>query len=78
MKRNIAQTKRDAVSFKDMPCRDAERRPRKLNEREHGVYMPEAEGNFNIGEKPEMNPHSNQPSCVYQDDCVKVEEARED
>jgi hypothetical protein len=38
-----------------MPHRDAKRRPGKLNEREHGVYMTEAEENFNIGEKPEMN-----------------------
>jgi hypothetical protein len=56
MKRNIAQTKRDAISFKDVPHGDAEWRPRILDEREHGVYMTEAEENFNIGEKPEMNP----------------------
>jgi hypothetical protein len=56
VKGDVAQTKRDAVPFKDMPHGNAERRPRKLNERKHGVYMTEAEGNFNIGEKPEMNP----------------------
>ncbi len=53
---DVAQPKRDAVPFKDMSHGNAERRPRKLNEREHGVYMTEAEGNFNVGEKPEMNP----------------------
>ena len=54
MIRDIAQPKRNGVLFKDMSHRDAKRRPGKLNEREHGVYMTEAEGNFNIGEYPEM------------------------
>ena len=55
MIRDIAQPKRDGVLFKDMSHGNAERRPGKLDEREHGVYMTEAEGNFNIGEYPEMN-----------------------
>ena len=50
---DVAQPKRDAVPFEDMPHRDAKRRPGKLNEREHGVYMTEVEGNFNIGGNPE-------------------------
>ena len=50
---DVAQPKRDGIPFKDMPHGDAERRPGKLNEREHGSYMTEAEGNFNIGENPE-------------------------
>lgn len=45
---NIAQPKLYVISFKDMPHSDAERRPGKLNEREHGVNMMEAESNFNI------------------------------
>ena len=55
---DVAQPKWDAAPFKDMPHGDAERRPGKLDEREHGVYMTEAEENFNIGEKPEMNRQS--------------------
>lgn len=47
---DVAQPKRDAVPFKDMSQGNAERRPGKLNEREHGVYMTEGEGNFNNGE----------------------------
>ena len=58
MIRDIAQPKRDGIPFKDMPHGDAKRRPWKLNEREHGVYMPEAEGNFNIGENLKMNRRS--------------------
>ena len=54
VKGDVAQTKRDAVPFKDMSYGNAERRPGKLDEREHGVYMTEAEENFNIGEYPEM------------------------
>ncbi len=52
---DVAKPKRDAVLFKDMPHRNAEWRPGKLNEREHGVYMTEAEGNFNIAEILAMN-----------------------
>ncbi len=55
MKGDVAQTKRDAVPFKHMPHGNTERRPRKLDERKHGFYMTEAEGNFNVGERPEMN-----------------------
>lgn len=58
MIRDIAQPKRDAVPFKDMPRCDAKRRPGKLNEREHGVYMPEVEGNFNIVRISAMNRRS--------------------
>ena len=58
MKGDVAKTKRDAVPFKDMPHGDAERRPGKLNEREHGAYMPEAEGNFNSMENLKMNRQS--------------------
>jgi hypothetical protein len=56
VKGDVPKTKRDAVQPEDVSHGDAEWRPRKLNERKHGVYMTEAEGNFNIGEKPEMNP----------------------
>ena len=42
MKGDVAQPKRDAVLSEDMPHGDTERRPGKLNEREHGVYMTEA------------------------------------
>jgi hypothetical protein len=38
-----------------VPHRNAEWRPGKLDECEHGVYMTEAEKNFNIVEYPEMN-----------------------
>jgi hypothetical protein len=55
---DVAQPKRDAAPFKDVPHGDAERRPRKLDEREHGVYMTEEEENFNIDENPEMNRRS--------------------
>ena len=58
MIRDIAQPKRDGIPFKDMSHGNAERRPGKLNEREHGVYMTEAERNFNIGENPELNRRS--------------------
>lgn len=58
MKGDIAQTKRDAVLFNAMPHGDTEWRPGKLDEREDGSYMTEAERNFNIGEKPEMNRRS--------------------
>lgn len=51
MKGDVAQPKRDGIPFKDMPHGDAERRPGKLNEREHGVYMTEAERNFNYDGK---------------------------
>ncbi len=51
----IAKPKRDAVPFKDMSHGDAEWRPRKLDEREHGVYMTEAGRNFNAGENQEIN-----------------------
>ncbi|GAB1722282.1 MAG: hypothetical protein NTNFB01_11780 [Nitrospira sp.] len=37
------------MPFKDMPHRDAERRPRKLDQGEHGVYMKEARGKINRG-----------------------------
>ena len=40
---DVAQTEQDAVLFQDMPHRDAERRPGKLDEGEHGVYMTEAD-----------------------------------
>ena len=62
VKGDVAQPKRDVAPFKDMPHRNAEWRPGKLNEREHGVYMTEAERNFNIGENPEMNRRSDQSS----------------
>jgi len=57
---DVAQPKRDAVPFKDVPHRDAKRRPGKLNEREHGVYMTEVQKYFNINEKPKINRRSNQ------------------
>jgi hypothetical protein len=49
VKGDVAKAKRNAIPFKNMPRSDAERRPGKLNEREHGAYMTEAEENFNIG-----------------------------
>ena len=55
---NVAQLERNVMAFQDVPDRDAERRPGKLNERKHGVYMTEAGGNFNVGKKPEMNRQS--------------------
>ena len=58
VKGDVAKAKRNAVLFKDTPHGNAERRPLKLNEREHGVYMPEAEESFNIGGKLEMNRRS--------------------
>ena len=51
---DVAQPKRDAVPSEDMPHGDAERRPGKLNEREHGVYMTETDRNFNIRDRLEM------------------------
>lgn len=48
---DVAKAKRDAVLFKDMPYRDAKRRPGELDEREHGVYMTEEEENFNYDSK---------------------------
>ena len=47
VKGDVAKAKRNAVLFKDVPHGDTERRPGKLDEREHGVYMPEAERKFN-------------------------------
>ncbi len=44
---DVAKAKWDAVPFKDMAHSDAERRPRKLDEHEHGVYMTEAGRKFN-------------------------------
>jgi hypothetical protein len=58
MIRDMAQPKWDIVPFEDMSHGDAERRPGKLDKREHGVYMPEAERNFNIEENPKMNRRS--------------------
>ena len=58
MKGDVAKTKRDAVPLKDMPHGDAERRPGKLNEREHGAYMPEAGKKFNGVESLKMNRQS--------------------
>lgn len=46
---DVAQAKPDAVLFKHMPHRDAERRPGKLDQGEHGVYMPEERGKFKTG-----------------------------
>ena len=77
MKGDIFQTKRDVVLLKDMPHGDAERRPRKLDEREHGSYMTEAKRKFN-GRHLKMNRRSDQSSCAYQDGRVKGEEVRED
>ena len=54
VKGDVFQTKRDAVPFKDMPHGDAERRPGKLDEREHGVYMTEAGEKFNGEENLNM------------------------
>ena len=51
VKGDVAKPNRDVVLFEDVPHRDAERRPGKLDEREHGVYMTEADENFNIGER---------------------------
>ncbi len=45
---DVAQAKWDAMLFQDMPHRDAERRPGKLDQGEHGVYMTEARGKFKI------------------------------
>jgi hypothetical protein len=58
VKGDVAKPNRDVVLFEDVPHRDTERRPGKLDEREHGVYMTEAEENFNIGENSEMNRRS--------------------
>lgn len=55
VKGDVFQAKRDAVLFKDMSHGDAERRPRKLDEREHGSYMTEAERKFNSGGMSERN-----------------------
>lgn len=65
MKGDVAKPKQDAVLLKDMSHRSAKRRPGKLNEREHGIYMTEAEENFNIGENQEMNRRSESAiACV--------------
>jgi hypothetical protein len=50
--------KQDVISLKDMPYRDAERRPGKLNQGKHGVYMTEAKGNFKIEGKAAMKRRS--------------------
>ena len=55
VKGDVAKAKRNAVLFKDVPHGDTERRPGKLNEREHGVYMTEAGRNFNGEEDLEMD-----------------------
>ncbi len=52
---DVAQPKRDAIPSEDMSHREAKRRPGKLDEREHGVYMTEAEENFNIEENQETS-----------------------
>ena len=62
---DVAQPKRDAIPFKDVPRGNAERRPGKLNEREHGVYMTEAEGNFNIEEVQKGAGDPNRLSGAY-------------
>ena len=72
MIRDIAQPKRDAVPFKDMPQGNAERRPGKLDEREHGVYMTEVQKNFNIVRISAMNWRSRSviacmPACPPKD-----------
>ncbi len=46
---NVAQSKWNAVPFKDMPHCDAKGRPRKLDQDEHGVYMTEARGKVKTG-----------------------------
>ena len=72
MKGNVLKTKRDAVPFKDMSHSNAERRPGKLDEREHGVYMTEAEENFNIEEIQKPTGDPNRPSHVVLF-CARIE-----
>ena len=69
---NVAKPKRDVVPFKDVPHGDAEWRPGKLDEREHGVYMTEAEKNFNIEEiqKPTGDPNRLSHVVLF---CARVE-----
>ena len=78
VKGDIFQTKRNVVPFKDMPHGDAERRPGKLDEREHGAYMTEEGRKFNSRQNLKMNRQSRSAIVVYQDGRVKIEEARED
>jgi hypothetical protein len=61
-----------------MPHGDAERQPRKLDEREHGVCMTEEGRNFNSQQNLKMNRRSDQSSRVCQDGRVKGEEVFEE
>ena len=59
---DVAQPKRDAISSEDMSHGDAERRPGKLDECEHGVYITEAERKFNSRQNLKMAGPSEQSS----------------
>lgn len=51
MKGNVVQCERNVMVFQDVPDRDAERRPGKLNQREHAGYMNEGVRKFNARER---------------------------
>ena len=51
MKGDVVQLEGNAMAFQDVPDRDAERRPGKLNQREHADYMDEGIGNFKVGKR---------------------------
>ena len=47
---DVAQLEGNVMAFQDVPDRDAERRPGKLDQREHAGYMNEGIRNFKAGE----------------------------
>jgi hypothetical protein len=47
---DVVESKRKAMAGQDVPDRDAEGGPRKLDEGEHGTYMTEAKRNRKVQE----------------------------
>lgn len=61
---DIVKAKRNAMAGQDVPDRDAEGGPGKLDESEHVAYMTEAWRNFNIAEILKPASDSNRLSHV--------------
>ncbi len=62
MKRDIAQFEWNVMAFQDVPDRDAERRPGKLNQREHAGYMTEGVRNCKVGKSGTVSPQAEWPA----------------
>jgi hypothetical protein len=51
MKGNVVQCEGNVMALEDVPDRNSERRPRKLNQLKHGAYMTEGMKDFKVVER---------------------------